>query len=411
MKLSFFQQNILRMFKGTAVAQMAGVAGSLILAKLYGDEDFGLFGVYLSIISIVSVANTLQLDYGVVITPEKKESDNLFSSVLAIAVIIGILPIIIFVFFQDFFSHNNISFPLFLMAIVAAILLAQMKTFEAFLTRNKRFDNLAQAKIITSLSLIIFQFLLYYFYATNGLIIGSLLSLFITLFYYLFKTGESIKKPDIQLLKKSINRNKNLIKYTFPSNLTNALAINLMTILIYHYFSTAEAGAYFLSMKILMSPLLLISASIAQVYFQKSNELFLNSKQKLFDFTKKIVITNLLIMTAIILVINTVGITVLDFFFDKDWDNLIPFILVLSFLILARSSFNPISHIIVVTDKNHIGFIFNIYFLIVSIVACYVGYLYQDIMYCVYILSFVGGMGYIFLLIYFMNLLKQYKYN
>ncbi len=397
------------MLRGTVIAQFIGVIGSLVLAKLYGAEDFGLFGTYLSIVSIIHVVYTLQLDYGIVIIPDKKESDNLLSSILGFSFFFGLIAFLFFIFFSNVFDSYFFPFALCTLSLLSSVLLAQNKTFEAYLTKYKNFKLLANAKIITSISTIFFQFILFYFYRTNGLIIGSVIAFLLTFFYYFNANYKNIIRPNSALLKKSVKENISLLQFLLPSNLTNALSINAMPILILYFFNEAEAGAYFLSIKILMSPLLLISASISQVYFQKSNELYLQSKNKLFDFTKKIVLSNILLMTAILILINTLGLLALSYFFNQNWDNLIPFTLILSFLALARSSFSPISHIILVTDKNHIGFIFNIYFLIINLLSIYIGYSYQNIIYCVSLLSIFSGIGYLLLLTYFMLLLNKMK--
>ena len=113
-------------------------------------------------------------------------------------------------------------------------------------------------------------------------------------------------------------------------------------------------------------------------------------------------------MFAILLLINLVGIHLLTYFFGENWSEMNSFILLLSFLILARSTFNPISAIVEVTNKNHIDLIFNTYLLIINLVGFYVGFIYNDLIYMIQLISLFGGIGYLAILWYFMNLLKKY---
>ena len=184
-----------------------------------------------------------------------------------------------------------------------------------------------------------------------------------------------------------------------------------MPILILSFFGAKEAGVYFFSIKILGTPLFLISSSISKVYFQKSSELLTENKSDLLKLTKNIVTTNLILMLTFLIVINTVGMYILEHFFDEKWNNLRLYTLILSILIFARTSFNPISSLIVVLNKNLESLIFNIYLFIINLVAIYVGYLYNDITITIFILAIFGGVGYLLLLAYFLNYLKTITKN
>jgi O-antigen/teichoic acid export membrane protein len=111
-------------------------------------------------------------------------------------------------------------------------------------------------------------------------------------------------------------------------------------------------------------------------------------------------------MLAFLILVNTIGMTALESVFNNKWNNLRSYSLILSILILGRSAFSPISSLIVVLNKNLESLIFNIYLFIVNLVAIYFGYLYNDITITILILAIFGSVGYISLLIYFLNHLK-----
>ena len=114
-------------------------------------------------------------------------------------------------------------------------------------------------------------------------------------------------------------------------------------------------------------------------------------------------------MLSFIILINTFGIYILETLLQNSWENLRQYTLILSFLIFAKSSFSPISNIIVVLNKNHVALIFNIYILIVNLVAIYFGIIKSNLLYTIYILSFFGGLGYVSLAFYFLKKLKGIK--
>lgn len=64
-----------------------------------------------------------------------------------------------------------------------------------------------------------------------------------------------------------------------------------------------------------------------------------------------------------------------------------------------------------VLNKNLESLIFNSYLFVINIIAIYVGYFYSDITITIIILAIFGGIGYLVLLAYFLNHLKQLVKN
>jgi O-antigen/teichoic acid export membrane protein len=394
------------MFKGNIIAQIISVIGALIIAKLYGAGTYGIYAVYLSISGILTIPNTLQMEYAIVMSNNKDEGSKIMSSLLIIPFIISIIYLVFI-----FFGKNEISTSLdvLILSVLAAILLAQNKVFDSFLTLKKKFKSLSSVRIVTSISTILFQLILFYYFNKKGLILGSMLGIITTSIYYYKLNWKSISRVNYIHFKESIIKYKNLVRYALPSNLINAIAGNIMPILLLMYFSSQETGSYALSLKILVTPLFLISSTINQVYFEKASKLFSLSKDKLFLFTKRIVLNNFAIMFIILLLINIVGIKILVYFFSNNWEHLELFTLILSFLVLARSIYSPISSIVEVIDKNQVNLIFNCYLLFVNLIAIYIGYSYKNIIHAVSILSLFGGLGYLSIFAYLMNELNNYK--
>ena len=406
--LSNFQKNIISMLKGNSIAQIISVIGALIIAKTYGSNAYGIYAVYLSISGILAIPNTLQLEYAIVLSNSKNIGKQIMSSILVIPLLISIFYLfILYIFSGEIDQHAN-KITLFT-AILGAILMAQNKGLIAFLTIQKKFKYLANSKIITSISTVVFQLLLFNYFKSEGLIIGSLIGVFITFIYLIKLNWKSISKFSIVKLARSIAKHQNLVKFGLLSNLINALANNIIPILILTYFSSSQSGTYALSIKILVTPLFLISSAIFQVYFEKASKLFKFSKEKLYQFTKQIVWSNSLIMLTILLSINLLGVRLLTYFFDESWKDMSTFILLLSFLVLARSTFNPISSIVEITKRNHIDLIFNSYLLIINLIGFYIGYIYNDLIYMIVLITILGSIGYLVILWYFLRLLKSYS--
>ncbi len=394
------------MVRGTLVAQIIAMIGAIFLAKIYGEEAYGLFGVFISITSITSIVSSLQLDKFIVISKNIKESINWYNFLLILIPVSTILISFLLFVVSNYFFDEQLSINILLLSAVGTLLIALITTNENFFTFKKEFSTISNSKIVLTIGNLGLQILLYSSYHLLGLIIGCLISQFFLFLFYFFKNRSVISKTNFGEIKRGIESNSSILKFLLPSNTLNSLANSLMPILILTFFGAKEAGVYFFSLKILGIPLFLISSSVAQVYFQKSSILLRENKKELLKLTKKIVCTNLLIMLVFLILINTVGMYILEYYFDQKWSNLRPYTLVLSILIFTRTSFNPISSLIIVLNKNLESLLFNSYLLVVNLVAISVGYLYNSITLTILILAILGGIGYVLILAYFLNHLK-----
>jgi hypothetical protein len=52
---SEFSRNVFTLVSGTAIAQFISIAASLIISRLYTPDDFGVFTIFISIASLISL--------------------------------------------------------------------------------------------------------------------------------------------------------------------------------------------------------------------------------------------------------------------------------------------------------------------------------------------------------------------
>ena len=399
------------MFRGTILSQIIGLIGSVFIAKIYGAEAYGIFGVFLSITSILMIFNTLQIENGVITARNLDESKKLMNSLFIISFFLALFLFLSYNFLIYLLDFSVSNLAVVNIAIAASVVLSYNKIHESFLAYRNKFKPISTKKILSVAFNISFQLLLFLKFKLMGLVFGFIISSILVCIYYFQKNLKYLKISSLKDLQNNILQHKPIIKFILPSTLINSFAVNMIPILIVTFFSLKDSGVYTLSLKIVATPLFLISSSISQVYYQKSSKIFQYSKEKLYDLTKKIVLANVGLMLLILILINTIGIYLLEFFLAKNWENLRLFTGILSFLILARSSFNPISNIILVLNKNKISLLFNLYLLCVNLLAIYIGFLNNSLIYALTILSIFGGFGYIVLLFYFLKTLKSFKRN
>lgn len=403
--LSSFQKNILTMLSGSSGGQIIGLLGSFVIAKLFGPEAYGLFGVYIGCYSVLSIINTLQLEYGIVISKDNigaiKTTNTTISTIIGLSFLL--IPFLFLVY--NFTNLNKYPLEIFLISLTASISFSISKVLQSYYTYNRNFKKLSFIKFILPLLNLSFQTAFYFIDKEKGLIYGNLIALIIVGILY-FRPYKHFKFISRLNYKKNIQEHFNIIKYLYPSYIINVFATVFFPLLIAFYFSMEQYGVYFFALKILGIPFHVISTSILPVYFKKASTLFNKNNKELYNLTYKTIISCFFIILLFLIFINLLGTKILVFFFDKDWDNLALYIQIASFLILAKVIYNPISDILVVIHKNHITLYLNIYLLNVSILAIFIGVNYNNIIYTISILSFIGGVGYLAITGYILAYLK-----
>ena len=175
------------------------------------------------------------------------------------------------------------------------------------------------------------------------------------------------------------------------------------------YFTKEDAGFFGNASKVLVVPLILLSNSMAKVFFQKSAGMMEHRAHQLYDLSKKVILYNVGAIALFLLLMNFVGIFILEWILGSEWKGLHIMTWILSFWILCRSAMNPIQQIVVVIKKNHYALNFNIYLVFITIATCVIGGLNKNILLTLSLYSFFAGIGYLVQLYFVMKELKRYK--
>lgn len=402
-------KGVLSLLAGNTISHAIVAVGGIILANYYGPDSYGVYNVFLSYILIIPVLAGLRLDNMMILQRGSTEIRNLFNAILIISFFLSFL-IISVMFALDALNIIPFRLPGYLMILVGvgAVLTGWNLTQNNLFTKYRLFKQISTAFVITSIFSIAFQAVFYFLgWKEHGLIYGWLVGLTASFIYNARVSKGRLKKVNIPLFRETVKKHKRIVQFTYPSDSINAVANNIMPILIFFYFTQSEVGIYSMAFKILSVPLMLLSNSVSRVYFQKAASLNYSDKKTLYGLTKKVILTNVGIMVGFVLLINTIGIYLLNIFLDSKWETLGAFILALSFWILARSAMNPIAPVVVVINKNHYSLIFNIYLLLVNFVALYLGVIKGDFLSCIWAFSILSGLGYLALMIIVLTDLKK----
>jgi lipopolysaccharide exporter len=406
-------KGVLSLLAGNTISKIIVTIGGIILANYYGPDSYGVYNVFLSYVLILPVMASLRLDNIMILQKGSKELRNLFSGIVFVSFIVTTL-LILSIAILKFIGISDFQMPystLFLTGI-ASLLTAWNLSQNNLFTKYKFFKQISAAFVISSIVSVLFQGIFYLLgMKENGLIYGWILGLTASFLYNFNVSKSQFQRIDFSAFKQSIKEHQNIVKFTYPSDVLNAVANNLLPILALFYFTDKEVGLYTMAFKILSMPLILLSNSVSRVYFQKAVTLNNSKKIVLKNLTYKVILTNVFIIFSFVVFLNTIGLYLLNYLLNDSWEDLGLFIFILSFWLVARSALNPIFPILLVLNKNHYSLYLNIYLLIVNFIAIFVGVKTENFLDSIWVFSILSGIGYLIVTCMIISLINRNKEN
>jgi O-antigen/teichoic acid export membrane protein len=369
---------VLTLMAGTTIAQAFPVAISPILTRIYTPEDFGLFAMYVAIVSIVAVIATGRYELAIML-PEKDE-DAFQITILAsvITLLMSSLLLLIVVTFNreiaNILQNPEISPWLYLLPL-SVLITGLYQALNYWHNRNKRYTSIAINRVVQSGGTVSGQLGLYFIMQSIGLIIGQLTGQFLGLLYFLktyFLKDRRKYKALRSKAKVLAKQYQNFPKIEVPTALVNVCANQAPNILLASLFSANSAGFYYLTQRVLQVPITLISGSVLDVFKQRASEDY-----KKYGHCREIFKRTFWALLLIALPLSVVlFIVIQDLFtwvFGESWQEAGTYAQILILPLFLRFMANPLSFVFHIAGKQFwnlltmLGLLFGVLFsLIIS---------------------------------------------
>jgi len=380
-KKKSFAFDVLTLAGGTTFAQILMILSAPVLTRLYGPEDFGIWALYISITSIVSVVACMRYEYSIMLPESDKEAVNLLGlSFLAVLFVSGLTFPIIWYFKEpiiNILNSQQIGDYLWLVPpfiFVNGLFLA----LNNWNSRTKLFKRLSLSRVFSSVSSTTTQigFGLAEKVGAGGLIAGSLAGQSIATFVL----GGQIWKDDRRLIVESLSWKKvyeGFKKYhkfslidTWAA-LMNSVSWQLPAFLLSAFFTPAVVGFYSLGFRLLQLPMSFIGGSISQVFFQRASRAL--SEGTLPSLVESVFRMLVIIGMFPILILTIVGSDVFTVIFGKAWAEAGVYTQILSLWAFIWFISSPLTTIYVVVEKHHFGFHYNFFNLTTRLLSLIIG--------------------------------------
>lgn len=380
-KKESFASDVLTLAGGTTFAQILTILSAPVLTRLYGPEDFGVWALYISITSIISVIACMRYEYSIMLPESDEDAVNLLGlSLLAVLFVSGLTLLIVWYFKEpivNILNSQQIGDYLWLVPpfiFVNGLFLA----LNNWNSRTKLFKRLSLSRIFSSVSSTATQigFGLAEKVGAGGLVAGSLAGQSIATFVL----GGQIWRDDRKLIVKSLHWRKiyeGFKKYRKFSlidtwaALMNSVSWQLPAFLLAAFFTPAVVGFYSLGFRLLQLPMSFIGGSISQVFFQRAS-------RALAEGTLHSLVENVFKILVIIgmfpmLTLTIVGSDVFTVIFGKAWAEAGVYAQILSLWAFIWFISSPLTTIYVVVEKHHFGFHYNFFNLTTRLLSLIIG--------------------------------------
>lgn len=275
-------RNILTVVSGAAGAQIIAMAFMPIITRLYGPENYGVLGVFLSLVAMSVPVAALTYPISIVLPRRDEDGRNLVKlSIMIAAGVAALVATLLALFGKPFVELMGMEAitPFLMLLPLAMFCAAALETAQQWLIRKERFRVTARVAIAHSMIHNIGRSVAGLVHASAAVLVittaaGPLLHAAMLFIGIRRDKGVGRKHPEERPAERSsiisvARRYRDFPIYRAPQMLINSVSQNLPTLVLAAYFGVTMAGFYAICRQTLSMPTHLIGKSVADVYYPK----------------------------------------------------------------------------------------------------------------------------------------------
>lgn len=383
---SDFFKHVMTLISGTVVSQTILILASPVLTRIYTPSDFGILGIYVSLIAIFGVLATGQYEFAILLPKKDDEAINIVALCLVLIFIVTALLCIISFIDSIFLKGYLNAFynPKILYFVPIGILFVCIfSVLTLWLNRIKSYKMLAFSRMFQSGSRVVLNIVFGLTHlVNNGLIwgytLGFALANFVLIFFILDNSRKIFKSISFRDIFVQAKNHINFPKFTITSNLIQITTLNMPLLLFPIAFGATVSGFYVLTQRVTKIPLNLIAKSVGNVYRQKASQVFVDegSCKEIFLSTFKQLFVISIIPFGLLYLLAPYFFAIL---FGEQWRISGEYTQILVISYWLQFIVNPLSHTLLIAGKQKIHLIIQVINFITISTAIFIGFRYGNI--------------------------------
>jgi len=383
--MSFFLKKILKkranveilksistLASGSAISQIILFLTVPVLTRLYSPSEYGVQGVYISVVTILSAVITLNYHQAIPLTIKQYQLKNVLKISFYIGLFLSIsLCLLCFIFQSEIADLSGIeNKSIVFLFPIGALLLSLVLTLELLCYKFNLFGLQAKTHVFFSLGLQALKIGGGYLHAFGITLICSILVSYIAkISVLLFKLRKKVNvlqvvkaAPILRDVKVVLKKYESLPLHRMPQTFVSSLAMYLPIFVLASYFSIADSGQYSLAIGVLGVPLTLLGSAITNVLFPKISTLFNDNHKEMYTFVCKFTLVMIFFLVLPLGVFSYYADLLFMYIFGEIWEQAGVFAGTLCLQYYFIIALRPIVVCITVINKNK----FYLYFELIS---------------------------------------------
>lgn len=314
---------------GTALAQGLAILVSPLLTRLYQPEEFGLFAIYVSILSILAVPASLCYERAIPLPEKDRPAANLLVLSLFINLAFSVLTVIVVWLWHDSIAHlvkaPELASVLFILPL-GLLWIGVYQSLNYWVMRKQAYARILKTKWKQSLTMILVQVGSGIINAgTFGLVLGDVAgkaggtgALALTTWK---EDKEVFRRVTLTEMRQAASRYRSFPLFSSWSVVLNSIVLQIPILFLTTSHNPAVVGFYALAFRVLGVPLNMISGAVGQVHMAESARLVGQSPEQLENLFWKTLRTVFMIGTPLVGILAFAAPVLFSFIFGDEWKD------------------------------------------------------------------------------------------
>tara|TARA_R110000850_G_scaffold96655_4_gene201876 strand:- start:12093 stop:13367 length:1275 start_codon:yes stop_codon:yes gene_type:complete len=380
-----YGKNLATLMSGTALAQLIPLAVIPVLTRIYTPQEFGAFALYVAVVSVFSIIVTGRYELAIMVP----ESDDEALLILVLAVLLSfILSLLLFLvvvvglLVARTLGHPGVGIAWLYIVPLSTFAIGCYQSLNYWSNRQSFYKGMAASRVIQSGSAGFAQLTMGFLkLGVVGLVVGQLVGQCVAATYLarklILSENKHLKNVDFRQVRYVGTKYINFPKYLTFSHCVNRGSTHAPVVLLNSFFTTALAGLYMLTDKVLMAPIGLVATAVGDVFRQEASVVYAKENQ-----CKRVYIKTFFRLVLISIIPFTVFFFVAEelfsFVFGHEWAGSGAVAKILTPMFFFRFVAGPLTFMFMISEAQRIDLIWQLCLMLLVVASFFVGSYFED---------------------------------
>lgn len=368
--MSEFKRHVLTLASGTVLAQAIPIAVMPLLTRFYTPDQFAALAGFMALVSVLGVVVAGRYELTIMHASDKLMADHLTMLALLVtvgsALLLGGFAAVLAQPITQLMGQPSLLPWMYWLALPLAAT-GVMQIFSTWLNWCKDYRSMAGGRVMQNACVAAINLSLGWGKnGGSGLLLGHVAGLLCAALYFWRKTQfrmRSLAGADLRGLAK---RYRHYPAYSAPAALLDVISMNACIFILGRFYPHSVLGQFSLTHRLLLVPMALVGASVAQAFFQHAAEASRRGDSLyplLMSTSRKLLLYSLPLFVLFVLLAPDL----FALLFGATWRTAGEYARIVAVAYWLRLAVSPISSVFMVVDRLKIGTLWQLIYFCTSV--------------------------------------------